>query len=189
MLSKFQITSGPSSEPVSLEELQTHLHFSTDDSYLNSLIKAARIAAEHYTGRAFITRTVKAFADGWESKLVLPFPKVTAITSVSYYNDDGVLTLLSEDYYWKELNSEPTAVIRKYDVTYPELQDGRPSAIEIVYTAGYGTASAVPDDIKHAIKLIATDYFEHRGQVVIGGVNRIPQHLTYLLHPYKIYNF
>lgn len=190
MLHKVVVTTPPSVEPLLVAEANTHLHVSGQDSYVTTLIKVARMSIERYLQRTLCTTTYKAYADNWESVMTLPFPTLQSVTSVKYYNTEGTLTTLSTSNYWVVTTDDPGCIVRKYDVTYPELQDGRPDAIEIIYVAGYGAAEAVPEDIKHAMKLLIANYYENRGDIVVGtSATRIPNYITDLIHSYKIYKF
>jgi len=191
MLHKVVITSGPSVEPLSVEEANTHLHVSGQDTYVSTLITVARRSIERFLNRTLITTTYKAYADKWDSVITLPYPTLQTVTSVKYYAPDGILTTLNPtDNYWVVNTDEPGQIIRKYDVTYPDLQDGKPDAIEIIYIAGYGLAVDVPADIKHAMKLLIANYYEQRSDVVVGtNATKIPNYITDLIHSYKIYKF
>jgi uncharacterized phiE125 gp8 family phage protein len=188
------VTSGPSVEPLDTPEANTHLRLSGQDSYVDTLIKTARIAVERYLNRALITTTFKGYADKWAEEFYLPFAPLQSVTSVSYYNTAGTLTLLnntSNASYWVSTADEPGEIEFVYDFVGPELQEGRPNAIEIVFVGGYGaTADSVPEPIKHAMKLLISNYYEHTGDIVVGATaTRIPNHVADLLHPYKLYNF
>lgn len=120
-------------------------------------------------------------------------PAVEKRPLVEYYNIDGALTELNEtDYYWVSEKSDPATIVRKYDAVYPVLQYGRPNAIEITFLCGYGDAAEdVPEDIIHALKVMLTDYFENPGSIISGPgvtVNKIPAHITGLIHDYRLYN-
>lgn len=184
-----------SSEPVTLTEAKTHLNVSgtSKDTYITSLIVTARRQVERYLNRVLINQNWKVYYNCWHKEMFIPFGKLSAVSSVKYYDTSGTLTTLDANtYYWVVTTTDPGSIVRKYDVTYPELQDGRPDAIEIAFTAGFGSAaSSVPDDIKHAMKLLITNYYEHRGDVVIGSQNvaKIPSYITDLIHSYKLYQF
>lgn len=200
---KTVLVSAPSVEPLSVEEGKAHLNLSgsSKDIYVNGLIATARGQIERYLNRALITQSWKVYYDCWRNELRIPFGNLQiagadpgpASPVVKYYNTDGTLTTLTEsDFYWVVNTTDPASIVRKYDATYPELQYGRPDAIEIAFTAGYGSAaSAVPGEIKHAMKLLITNYYEHRGDVVIGGqgVSKIPSYIADLIHSYKLYEF
>jgi uncharacterized phiE125 gp8 family phage protein len=188
-----ELVSGPEVEPVSLEEAKVHLNVtgSAKDEYITSLIVAARTAIERYLNRALITQEWKVFYDCWKEEMETPFPPLQSIETVKYYDMDGdIQTLDEEDFYWVVNTREPGMVKRKYNASYPNHQDGRPDVIEIAFTAGFGDeAEDVPEPIRLGIKLMLTDYYEHRGGVVIGQVMKIPDHVLNLIHPYRIYRF
>jgi uncharacterized phiE125 gp8 family phage protein len=198
---KTVLVTGPSVEPITTAEAKTHLNVSgtSKDTYIGTLIVTARRQIERYLNRALINQNWKVYYDCWKHEMLIPFGnlQITSDTPgpaspvVKYYNTGGTLTTLTESgYYWVITTTEPGRIVRKYDATYPQLQDGRPDAIEIAFTAGYGVAgSDVPDDIKHAMKLLITNYYEHRGDIVIGQVNKIPSYVTDLIHSYKLYQF
>lgn len=191
---KTVLVTGPSVEPVTTAEAKTHLRVSgsSQDTYIDTLIKTARFNVEKYLNRVLINQDWKVYYNRWCNELLIPFGKLNSVASVKYRDLSGTLqTLTADDYYWVVTTEDPGRIIRKYDATYPELQYGRPDAIEIAFNAGYGAAAtAIPDDIRHAVKLLITDYYEHRGSVVIGTTaGKIPDHVTALLHPYKLYEF
>jgi uncharacterized phiE125 gp8 family phage protein len=186
---------GPAVEPITTAEAKSHLNVSgtSKDAYIDSLIVTARGQIERYLNRALITQSWKVYYDCWQKELLIPFGSLSTLTSVKYYDIDGNLQTLSTDYYWVLSTTDPARIIRKYDATYPELQYGRPDAIEIAFTAGYGaTSSAIPGEIKHAMKLLITNLYENKGDIVIGPghtVGKIPSFVTDLIHSYKLYNF
>jgi uncharacterized phiE125 gp8 family phage protein len=188
------LVTGPEEEPITLAEAKTHLNVSGshDDTYITGLVAAARRAVERYLNRVLITQEWKVYYSNWCNELAVPFGKLQSIETVKYYNTDGMLTTLNANtFYWVVTTSEPGKIVRKYDANFPELQYGRPDSIEIAFTCGFGDeATDVPDDIKHGIKLLIANYYEHRGDVVIGAVaNKIPTHVSDLLHSYKLYEF
>jgi uncharacterized phiE125 gp8 family phage protein len=188
-----------------VSEAKAHLRFtgSSKDAEITRMIKAFRTSIERYLHRALITQTWKVYYDCWQNEMKIPFGSLQLVSVVvdpptekrpliKYRDTDGVLTELDESvYYWVVKSTDPACIVRKYDVTYPELQYGRPDAIEITFKCGYGdTAANVPEDIIHALKVMLTDYFEHPGSVVVGDrVNKIPDHITGLIHNYKLYEF
>jgi uncharacterized phiE125 gp8 family phage protein len=199
---KTVLVTGPSVEPITTDEAKTHLKVSgtSQDTYIDTLRVTARRQIERYLHRALITQSWKVYYDCWAHEMLIPFGKLQIASAspgpespvVKYYNDAGTLTTLAAtDYYWVMNTTDPARIIRKYDATYPQLQQGRPDAIEIAFTAGYGAAgSAVPEEIRHAMKLLLTNYYEHRGDIVVGAsVAKIPSHITDLIHDYKLYEF
>lgn len=187
----------PESEPITLAEAKAHLNVtsSTKDTYITGLITTARRQVERYLHRALIDQTWELYLDCWKSCIKIPYPTLIEVESVKYYDLDGVEQTLSTDLYWVVTADDPGYIQRAYSVTYPELQYGRPDSVKIRYRAGYVTGAEqtpnVPDEIKHAIKLTLTNYYEQRGDIVVSRdiPTRIPSYITDLIHTYKIYNF
>jgi uncharacterized phiE125 gp8 family phage protein len=189
------LTTEPTIEPVTLAEAQAHLIINGQDDYINSLITTARQMVERYLNRSLILQTWTAYSDEWCRELLLPNGPLLSVTSVKYRDTGGTLRTLDASNYW--VNTVDDRIRLVYDFTAPELQLGRPNKIEILYTAGYlatGTdaekQAAVPSAIKHGMKILITDMHEHRGQYVIGyNANKLPNFVTDLIHPFKLYNF
>ncbi len=183
----------PDVKLISTADANTHLRFSGQDTYVDGLVKAATSSLERYLKRVFITQEWEVYYDCWEREMKIPFPKTQTVDSVTYIDLSGVeQTLVEETDYWVVLTTDPSYIKLAYDFTPPELQYGRPDAIKITFTAGYGDeATDVPPDLIHALKLMIANYFENRGDIVVGpaGVSRIPDFVKDLVHSYKIYNF
>jgi uncharacterized phiE125 gp8 family phage protein len=189
------LTTDAAVDPMDISEAQEHLKVDGEATYINELLVTSRGMVERYLGRSLTLKTWTAYADRW-CEFLLPYGPLLSVTSVKYYAQDGTLTTLASSNYWVDNKREPGRVTMVYDFSPPELQDGRPNAIEILYTAGYlasGTAEqmqhAIPDQIRHGLKVLMTDLHEHRGQYVIGSAGKLPGFVADLLHPYRLYNF
>jgi len=156
------------------------------------MIATARKQIERYLSRALITQEWEVYYDCWNTKMMIPFGQLQNVDSVQYYDSNGSFTTLPEaSHYWVSNTSDPGFIQKRYDAVFPELQPGRPDAIRITFTCGYGDdPEDVPENIRHAMKLLITDYFEHRGEVVVGtAATRIPQFISNLIHTYRLYQF
>lgn len=172
MQKKYQITSQPASEPITLSEAREHLRnegITADDDYITALIVVARKWVENYTNRALITQT---WVQSWD---YIPSPTVfevavnplISITSFKYYDENAT----EQDYttYQTDTQSDVAKLCPNYNTTFPSIQLGRLNSINLTFVCGYGGASDVPDDIKHAIKiLIGYFYDENRSGTVSG---------------------
>lgn len=185
----YVLTQAPEKEPLSVREVQDHLRVSGQDEELFRLIKTARGMMERYLNRALITQEWDVYFDCWHYEMKLPYPPLQTVDSVKYRDLDGAEQTLSSSFY-HVTNNEPATIVRAYDVSWPELQYGRPQAVKISITVGYGDDAAdIPEEIRHGMKLIITDLYENRGTVVLGSVNKIPAYLIDLVHSYRIYEF
>lgn len=56
------------------------------------------------------------------------------------------------------------------------------NGIEIDVVAGYGTPDDVPETLRHAVRLLAADWYERRGAAV-GSEPPVPEQVTRLIAP------
>lgn len=186
----YTVTSGPSSEPLTTSEVKTWLRVtsSTDDTLIASLIKAARVYAENFTGRALFTQTIKEYFDGWPygGCIELGFGPVQSITSVKYYDTDGTLQTVSSSNYITDLISMPGRIVNHPDYTWPALQT-RTNPVEIIYVAGYTATASIPDGIKAAMYLLIGFWYENREDIPVNKANPSVRSADILLHQYKIH--
>lgn len=176
-------TSDPAVEPITASELRTQLRIETDDAaegdaYLEALIASARGAAEALTRRALITQSWTLYLDDWPDSdiIYLPYPPCQSVTGITYYDADGVQqTLTSGTDYQTEIHSEPARVTPEPDASWPGLETDRLHPVEVLYVAGYGdAASAVPQEIRQAVLLIAAAWYRYREEVEDFGKTPLP---------------
>lgn len=176
------ITAPTSTSPVTVEDLLAHSRIDSDEenTELVSLLAAATDEAESYTWRRFLTQTWERYYDSFDDPLYLPFPPVSSITHVKYYDAAGTLTTVAATVYeLGEVNGE--AVCRlKYGQVWPTARD-HPDSVVVRYICGYGDTEDVPQQILHAIRIHAAHYFEHRE-----GEVPLPDTFSRLLSPYTV---
>lgn len=196
-----KVNTGPSVEPVSLDEAKDHLRVdhSEEDSLISSLITAARKNAEVYMQRALITQemtlTMDQFPEGhvllpelfvytyMSSVIYLPRSPVQSVDELRYIDTEGNE---QTEQFRADTVTEPARVTAEYGEIWPPT---RPitNAVEVDFTAGYGDAAEdVPEGIKAAIKLMVSNYYEHRTPVVIGSAQTMPMSVEALLGPYRV---
>ncbi len=203
-----KVTTEPTIEPISIEEAKEHLRLDDDidDIPVKTFIKAARLWAEKYTGRAFITRTVQQYLDstasildplyegmrtGIETRAYSNYIELAAspaisVTSINYYNDSDTQSTWATSNYYVDTISDLGRIYLRDGGTFPtDLRAA--NGLEINYTAGYGTnRSDVPADIRLAMLQYMTFAYEHRGEQEGGTPPMPPSILNTLLSPYKI---
>lgn len=154
--SAWTLVTGPTAEPISLDEAKQHARITDDNSNLVvlSYITTAREAAEAYMGRGILTQTWKLLLDGFANTMPLPMAApLQSITSVKYYDTAGVQQTLATSVYDLDPVSRPGAVVLKVGQTWPSTQSGRINGVvEIVYVVGWTSAVAVPERIKQGLK-------------------------------------
>ena len=187
-------TVAPTSEPVTVAEAKAHLYIDTSDhdTYIGTLIEAARNYVEAYTGRALVERTYRLDLRLWESEVVLQKPPLLSVSSIKYYDvDNSQQTWASANY---EVDISAGRILLAADKTIPSSYD-RYDAWQVTSVHGYDDASvsptsaqnAIPSALRHAMKLMIGDMFETReaGGVAIGAVAWQSDTVNRLLSPYR----
>ena len=177
------VTTEPATEPVTLAEAKLHLRVdgSDDDDLITELIKSARRFCEKFQNRAFITQTITAKMDEFSDPIVLPMPRLISVTSVKYYDEDGVQQTLASSYYDVDTTSEPGKITLAYNQSWPTIR-GIHHSVEVIYTAGYGAAASnVPEEVKSAMKLLLGHLYEHRETVSEIKLSEVPMGVKSLL--------
>lgn len=175
-------TVAPTTEPITVAELKTHLRIdaSTEDTYLGIIIASARQIVESYILKSLITQTWNLWLDAHELKdgyIDLPRGPLQGINFFKYYTSDNTIQTFGDDYSSIITSSR---LVLNNGTYFPT--DLRPlNSIFISYITGYGSASSIPAEIKTAIYMVASNLYEHRGdtQDPLSPVVRL------ILQPYK----
>ena len=152
----FQTISGPTTEPITLDELKLRLRVTSCDfdSELLDMLKAARQQVEADTYRRLITQTVVMYQEDFASLLgpvEIRLAPVQSITHVKYYDRDDVLQTFAAADYYANLTSTPPEIRLKEAKQWPNTSLYRPNKVEVTMVAGYGAAASVPQAAKLAI--------------------------------------
>jgi len=115
----------------------------------------------------------------------LPKPPLQSVTSIIYDDMNGVATTLSSTLYRVDTDSEPARLTPAYGQIWPIVR-AQTGAVRILYVAGYGAASAVPDPIKHAIRLLVGHWYLNREAVTTTPGSEQPMAVEALLTPYVL---
>ena len=180
----------PTVEPVSLAEAKLHLRvdFDDDDALIESLISAARVAAETLTGRQICTARWMRTLDGFSrSSLLLHRCPVQSVVEISYQDQLGQWQTVDPSIYVSDLTSEPARITpgfgNSWPITLPQI-----GVVRVVFDAGYGTPSDVPEGLKSWIKLRIGSLYAHREEMSIlskGRIDPLP-FVDGLLDPYRV---
>ncbi len=154
---------------LSIAKMKENLRISygNEDDFIRDCILEAydHMAGEKgWLNRSVITTTWVLRAPAFAANFELPKPPAVAIGSVKYLAS-GTLQTLSAPNYYLQTNGTFGFGYLTPSGSWPTGLDQNPDAVEITYTAGYGTGEEVRE--KHpalvkAMKLLAADYFRHR---------------------------
>lgn len=153
-------TVDPVEEPISLEEAkaQARVTDESSDGVFDGYIQTARQACEDYMGRGLFTQTWRMVLEDFADVIPLPMAApLQSVSSITYYDVDGVSQTLSTSVYDTDTNSRPGCVVLKVNQSWPELQSGRLNGrVTITYVVGWTATGSIPQLIKHGLLMYVT---------------------------------
>ena len=185
-------TAAPAVEPITTAEAKTHMNvtISGDDTFIGTLIVAARRYVEQVTDRQLINATWLLSMERFPKEIQLPHPPYSSLTSITYTDAAGASQTLASTGYETDTDDEPARIRPSWGNVWPSTREVY-RAVQVTYVAGYGTAgTSVPADILAAMKSIIAMLYEYREPVITGTiVTRVEEVSTMLLWPYRVMTF
>lgn len=177
-MGKWKITTAAAAPVLTTAEAKAFLkvNSSGEDTLIDALVAGATEHAQNYLEQAFVTQTVTEKFDELGPVLRLSIHPVISITSVKYIDENGAEQTLAADQYNADTYAKRAVIEPAYNVSWPTAR-AQLNAVTVVYQAGYGAASSVPEDIKLAIRQIVADAFDNRQD----SVKQLPTSSKYLL--------
>ena len=158
----------PADDVVDIVEVKRHLFVADNENnaHIRSLIATAAAACSQYCGRGFGVATWAHTLDtfpGWEWIKLPITPIVADSVAIQYFDvDNASQTIDAADYYV----GLQTGTLSPVSV-WPATRFRRPEGVTITFQAG---SAVVPEQAKHAIKLVVGDWWANRGD---SGGNRL----------------
>jgi len=165
----YTVTVPAADEPVTLAEAKAFMRVtsSAEDTLITTLISSATETLEQYTNRYFVVRTVQGdFSTVLVSKTeVYPYvvvgrAELQTVTSVEVSVNGS---FEAESFQIKKPTHGFSRIL--FDDLTDQLDD-IPYPLQIIFTAGYGDASNVPDNIKVAIMEYVSFLYRNRGDCI-----------------------
>jgi len=207
----FEVVVAPTEQLISVAELRTHLRLPSfgsadteEDGYLSALIATVGGAIETHVRRAIRpqTRTLVIenargsifggaysgnYLSWWggigDDRIILNATPIRAVTSISYDRNGENFVLPATDYKVLGLGEHIT---RRVEIIpenkWPDADCD--SQVEIVVECGF-TAGNIPEEIKHAAKIMAGSLYNFRDEYVVGtSVAQVPRSAQFLLNQF-----
>lgn len=184
-------------EPITTAEAKDHCYVTGSDwdTYIDTLITAAREYAENRTWRAIIDATYELRLDDFpDGEIQLPKPPARAVDSISYIDSDGNQQTLANSEYEVDTENEYGRVRPKS--SWPSTDDVY-NAVTIMFTAGYDGNAAkyeLPKQIKQGMLMLIKHLFDNREMVVVSegrtlDAKEVPVATNVLLDMYSARTF
>ncbi len=188
------VTVQPTTGPVSLDEAKTHLRVigNENDTYITSIITAARDYVENFTRLSINTKTIEYTLDRFPDdgywvqtgEIRLPSAPVQSVTSVGYTNSSGSTATMASTDYIVDVVSVPARITPKKDGEWPDIYNTI-NNVKVTYTAGYAASTDIPQAIRHANLLMISHFYDERSPVKPVQMHEVPMCVSSLLQPYR----
>ena len=118
----------------------------------------------------------------------LPLGPVQSVSSVTYLDSAGASQTLSPSLYVLTGSGDrPWQVEQAYAAAWPGTRGG-PATVTARFVAGYASMADVPEQLRLAIMLLTSHFYENREPVNVGNiVTPIPMTLDALIEPYRLH--
>ena len=148
--------------PVSYDAMKRQCRIDSDterDQLIGFIIEATDFL-EHALNRQFVTATYALILNGFHS---WPFPvaPLLEVTAVRYFDQSGQLQTVDPASYIVNSYAEPAVVSSAPYHCWPATAC-RMDAVQIEFTAGYGSPADIPPRFRNAIRLLAAHFYENR---------------------------
>jgi uncharacterized phiE125 gp8 family phage protein len=156
------VTVAPAEEPVSLDDAkaQCNLSGATYDTLLTSYIKAARAHVEAMCGAKLVEQSLLLRCSDWCDLKHLLVKPIQEITNIKYLDADGTEQTLATSVY-RLIDGAHPSIVLKPNQTWPNAL-AIDDAIRVTVVAGWPDADDVPANIKQAMFLLISTWFESR---------------------------
>ena len=155
------------------------------DAVLELYLRAAMAAIEARLGRALLAREFSWSLPCWreESSQAMPIGPVRSVASLTLIGADGSEDAADPDGGSVLRDSQRPRLVGRFGRSLPRIP--RSGRAEIRFTAGFGeTWDEVPSDLRQAVFLLATHFYEHRSDT--GAVaGSMPFGVLVLLEAYR----
>jgi uncharacterized phiE125 gp8 family phage protein len=177
----------PAFEAVVVADAKKHSRVShtADDTYITSLLVAAREQAEKDLNSAIVLQEYDQFTESPLCRRICLLRQPTAaITSIKYLDADDVEQTLDPGNYTLKAYRDPPEVELDEDFIIPPSSD-----TVIRFKAGYTDANSVPQLLKQAVMFLADAWYVERAAISELGYKEVPAGYMRIIHSCRIKRF
>ena len=174
---------------ITTAQAKEHLRIthSDEDTYIEAITLAASEWCEDFQNKVYVARAVVDYLDSFPTEIRPVRSPLISVTSIQYYDTDGALQTLANTVYDVGTRKEPGRISLAYNQSWPDTYD-QINAVVVTYQAGYVSRAVIPEEIKHAVKLLVGHLYENREAVSPLNMSEVPVGVKSLLSMKKTFN-
>jgi uncharacterized phiE125 gp8 family phage protein len=160
---RIEIVSVTAGEIVTLDELKSFMGLegtTVDDTLLTAMEVSARDKCESFLRRPLLPQTSRVWWDtGIYGTISLPFGKLTSVSNITVYAEDGTPTVTDPSLYIVDLVNDQGGRVSLTQSQYGQRQVNN---VAIEFVTGYADVASIPQIIKDGIKSCVSYWYENR---------------------------
>jgi len=136
-----------------------------EDTIIEKYIQVARTYYEDVNDMTFLTTTWKAYWERFETPLIIPRPPYVTVTTLTYTNENGVETPITEGTDFVVDSKSMFATIKPYEgLSWPsDVEDDGYNAVTLTFVAGYTAATLIPEPWLQGLRLAVEVMYDRMG--------------------------
>ena len=187
----YEVVARECNSPIDLDLVKKHLEKdysdTTDDFYIQQIIKSVVQYFESRTNTILLTTTFRLYIDCFLPIIEIRRKPNVVVTTVDYYLD-GVLTTVDPLIYYQLFSARYASILPVTGESWPSDGDSRLQAVQVNFTAGYGpTFDSVPADLVMALLQHIASIYENRGDCSDCSTG-LPESSSAVYKIYTVYN-
>jgi len=173
---------------ITVAQAKEHLRIthSDDDTYIEALTLATSEWCEEFQRRVYVQREIVDYYDRFDMIIRPRKSPLVSVTSIQYYDSNGDLQTVDAADYRVDIISQPGRITEAYNAYWPDTRD-MTNAVIVTYEAGYAARADIPEEIKHAVKLMIGHLYENRESVTSLSMVELPTGLKTLLSMKRVF--
>ena len=184
------VGSGEVGAAITTAQAKEHLRIthSDDDSYVEAITLVASEWCEDFQNKVYVQREVVDQCDAFPVEFRPRRSPLISVDSIKYVDTNGTTQTLAASVYDVGIYKEPGRIALAYNQTWPDTRS-EINAVTLTYQAGYVARANIPEEIKHAVKLMVGHLFENREAVTNLSMRELPIGVKALLSMKRTFNF
>ena len=130
------------------------------DATIEGYIKAVQNRIERWAGITLFETQFRGYYDSFPVVMRIDKRPNIAVEKIEYIAPDGTLTELSPEIYQLQRFEKKSNIFNADGKCYPTEISWTVDSVQVVVTAGWEDADAIPEDIKSAIKMCVVKMFQ-----------------------------